>query len=101
MNPFEMIVCGLAAWRLASLFSREGGPFGVFTWIRKQIYRGTVYTGIVGAFFRTLHDGINCVYCSSVWFAVLVYFMPFWFSAILAISTISILIEVLHGKSID
>lgn len=53
----ELIVCTLATWRLASLLTREEGPYGLFSRLRgSDTDRGAR---------RPLH----CFYCTSLWVA--------------------------------
>lgn len=75
MEPLvQLIIVGLAAWRLAALLSYEAGPFGVFERWRSFI---TPTGEIVGPWAR-LRDQLamihECVWCLSPWMAAL-----FWF----------------------
>lgn len=61
MIVIQMIVCGFAGWRSASMLSKEDGPFGIFDSIRQ----------IVGVRPRSQIVGLAklwiCVWCTSVW----------------------------------
>lgn len=52
------ILCTLAVWRVAHLFSQEDGPFDAVIKFRKWLGQG---------FFGNLLD---CFYCLSIWIAV-------------------------------
>ena len=54
----EFIVGTLATWRLASLLTREEGPYSLFSRLRgAPVERG-------------LRRALHCFYCASVWVAV-------------------------------
>jgi hypothetical protein len=56
VTVFTFLVCALAAWRLAHMFTLERGPFDVFQRLRAH---------------TTLGGVLDCVYCLSVWTALL------------------------------
>jgi len=58
MDPLNLVLSMLAAWRLTHLVSKEDGPFDLVYKLRKKLGNG---------FFGKLMD---CFYCSSVWIAV-------------------------------
>lgn len=74
MSFVDGAAIALAAWRLASLMVREAGPFGVFYRWREMIGVTHDQDGLpavwpgngVAALF-------SCVWCMSVWTAVLAY----------------------------
>ena len=64
------LIIAMSVWRLASLFSREDGPYRVFERIRHFIGvrddgRGN-YHGE-----NQLAEGLLCMWCCSVWFSTL------------------------------
>lgn len=65
-EAFRMLVCGLAAWRLASLFAFEDGPWHILEQIRRRVF-GVPDSGELTGQLSIL---ITCVWCSTVWFAV-------------------------------
>lgn len=88
----SIIILSLTCWRLSSLFAREKGPFDIFEKI--QWFLGS-YNNIL---FNTLHGGIICTWCNSVWFGFILSFLianniieNIIFT--LAISTVSIFID--------
>lgn len=103
----KIIILGLCAWRLSSLLARERGPLDILCYIRKYIYRITVYNNIVGKIFMSINNGVACVWCSSVWFGALLSLavsenIVEWIIYSLAISTIAVLLEVyINGESIN
>lgn len=64
----ELVIFGLATWRVSSLIVNEEGPFDIFLRIRKLA--GIVHDEngkplmIPERFFSKL---LSCVWCSSVW----------------------------------
>jgi len=102
---FIFFVSVLATWRLSSLFAREAGPFNVFGRLRVLLYRQSVYNRL-RVLFGTLSDGINCMWCNSVWAGLLL--SPFiaknlfeWLVIGLALSTLTIFVEGFYDKSLD
>lgn len=61
------ILC-LSAWRLASLFANENGPFHMFLHLRRLIARIERRVWIVRQFH--LYELVTCEWCNSVWIGV-------------------------------
>lgn len=55
MSLEQVVIIGLAAWRLAYMLVKEDGPFAVFARLRTRLARLKL---------------LECVYCVSVWLAV-------------------------------
>lgn len=53
----EFIVATLATWRIAALFTREDGPYAIFSRLRGD------------ATVRGPRRVLQCLYCTSVWVA--------------------------------
>jgi hypothetical protein len=71
MNFFWLIVCALAAFRLAELLVIDDGPFDMF-----YNLRGWAHKPPTGTFIRgTLAGILGCIYCAGLWMAVLVGFL--------------------------
>jgi len=101
MELMELVVYGLAVWRLAALLVHERGPFDVFLKIRKLADIVHDENGNAVIVPNTFLGGVlSCVWCASVWIA---FFMTiFWninhdlslkFSVLFAFSAVAILIE--------
>ncbi len=64
----ELIVYGLATWRVSSLLVNEAGPGNVFLWLRGVVGiehdEGGMVTVIPDGFWPSL---FSCVWCCSVW----------------------------------
>ena len=108
----ELLIGGLAVWRVSALIAYERGPFAIFTRIRiaaginhfddgTPITDGPTVRGIHGEFAKLF----MCVWCLSPWIG-LVWFGSFalWpavtmvASSVLALSSLAILVErVNHG----
>ena len=67
MDLLIVIICGLAGWRLASLFISEDGPLSVFERFRKFI---GIKSGPIIGFLPTL---FSCIYCLSIYSAFIAY----------------------------
>ncbi|KKM96616.1 hypothetical protein LCGC14_1176320 [marine sediment metagenome] len=61
----EVIIIGLAAWRLASLLVFEDGPFAVFARLRQRV--GLDDEGEIGRVAELL----SCIWCTGFWMAVI------------------------------
>lgn len=61
----ELVAVGLAAWRVARLLTREGGPWDTFEGLRRLL--GVPAEGLVEGFLPTL---ATCIYCLSFWTAL-------------------------------
>lgn len=101
MTFTELLIYGAATWRIASLLVRERGPFDVFVRIREKV--GILHddekepVGYPETFFGEL---LSCVWCSSIWVALLwgfvILILPLWslkIAMIFAFSTIAIVID--------
>jgi hypothetical protein len=99
----DLVILALASWRLAYMLVEEAGPFEVFSRLR---YRAGVRSVVtrdnagqpVGSrtALNTLAEGLTCVWCVSVW-AALVLLIPWppleWLRLVLAVSGGAIVIH--------
>jgi hypothetical protein len=101
MDLTTLLILGLATWRIASLLTKEAGPFHVFMKIRKMT--GIIHDAdgnvlvIPDQFFAGI---FSCVWCSSVWIGLglvgLWWFFPIqviYGSAFLAVSAFAISVD--------
>lgn len=71
MNGFDLVVFSLASWRIASIITKEDGPFDIFVKFRSllgvkyDIYGNPIAESWIGR-------GISCLWCMSVWVAFFV-----------------------------
>jgi hypothetical protein len=77
----DVIVLGLAIWRLSSLISRESGPYNIFALLRFRT--GVVYNKMSEEIPSSeLSRGILCLWCVSIWISIplcaLYFFFPVW-----------------------
>jgi hypothetical protein len=64
------MILALATWRLASLFSREEGPYRIFERFRHLI--GVRFDQMSNPYGKNqLAEGILCLWCCSIWFATI------------------------------
>jgi len=94
----EYVILALATWRLASLFSQEEGPFDIFAKVRHFVGVRHDDHGIPYG-LNTLSKGMLCVWCISMWFAVLwavLYYLwrdSVWIALPFALSAGAIMVE--------
>lgn len=104
LTPMELVILGLATWRLSHMISREHGPWHIFgklkTWAGAQ-YAGPVLGWQALTFWGML---FSCPLCLSVWVAGLLYLSVLYWPAswipiaVLAVSGISCLGELYVSK---
>lgn len=86
LSAIDILILALAAWRLAYLAVHEDAPFRLMARIRAR----TTFGGV-----------LDCIYCSSVWAAVillLVWFTPLiWLVYVLAISGAALMLATYTG----
>ena len=58
MQALDLLILALATWRLAYFATKESGPWGVMATVRAV---------------STLGGLLTCIYCASVWTALLAY----------------------------
>lgn len=63
-HALDLLVIGLATWRISKILVDEEGPFKVFHHLRIFISKG-LPTG--NQFIETLWGLFSCVWCMSVW----------------------------------
>jgi hypothetical protein len=76
MTPFEFLVASLAVYRMSLLLSEEDGPAWIFRKLRNVPPKKS-----------SLHKGIRCVFCVSVWMASLVTAFLWWIDKVPAQET--------------
>jgi hypothetical protein len=76
MTPFEFLVASLAVYRMSLLLSEEDGPAWVFRKLRNVPPKKS-----------SLHKGIRCQWCVSVWMASLVTTWLWWIGKVPAQDT--------------
>lgn len=103
----NLIILGLATWRISSLLVNEKGPGNIFIRIREL-------TGIQHDNFgdpymipeRFFSQVLSCVWCCSVWvamaFTVIYKLIPFWevIAYPFALSAIAVTIQTYVGKEV-
>ncbi len=67
MSFFWLIVCALAAFRLAELVVVDDGPFDVFFHLRGWANKPPTGTPVRGM----LAGALSCVHCAGIWMALL------------------------------
>ncbi|TRO54471.1 hypothetical protein E2P63_01205 [Candidatus Bathyarchaeota archaeon] len=93
----DILLIALATWRISSLVSAETGPFWIFSnfraWIADKAKDGN-------KLFLTLEEGIQCIWCVSVWFSLIGALLldGNYIVNVLAISALAILFDSILGK---
>lgn len=86
----------LATWRLSYLLVREDGPGNLARKLRERT--GIVYdeeTGHVVSYPDW--NPLTCVYCTSIWVAMILFYAPRYVHKILTASAVSVMLEKQHG----
>lgn len=92
MSVTEILIYGLAVWRLSSLLVSEAGPFHIFQWVRERVGIRHFDDGTVAAIPGNIFAQIlSCVWCASLWISFV--FIQNGIAVVLAISAIAILVE--------
>lgn len=72
MDIVDLLILGLATWRLSSLVSTPGddGPWEMFMKFRKLM--GVEHDENTGLYYgkNVIAQGLTCVFCVSVWIGV-------------------------------
>lgn len=63
----ELLVDGLACFRLSVMLSSDSGPWKVFTLLRAGLKREAKHNAVVRK--SDVAHGAECLRCNSVWFA--------------------------------
>lgn len=92
----NFIIKGLATWRLSHMLVNEDGPKSIFSDFRERTGIETNYLG--NPVCWPDWNPLTCVWCTSVWVAVLVWRMPKVFSYILALSSIACILDSVTDK---
>lgn len=78
MTLLEFVLYALATWRVSSLLVTERGPFDMLVWVRERM--GIVHNQEKEPVIypdRFLPQLFSCVWCVSVWVALL--WTAYWF----------------------
>jgi len=90
-DPLPWIVVALAVWRISNLFVNEAGPWHMFTNVRRKF-------GVKHDEYDTpvaWPDGsvFECLWCFSLWVALLLAIVPWWFSTPFALSAVAVVVH--------
>lgn len=86
----------LATWRLAYSLVNEEGPWCILVKLRGRF--GIVHGSDGSPIGHPDCSLLSCVWCCSVWVAVVLLFLPLIVSVVLAMSTVAIIINRLVEK---
>lgn len=104
MTFLDLLIVGLACWRMSSMIVDEEGPWHVFLRVRDWVGVDDGYGGVYpdDEWYKKIFE---CIWCCSVWvglgFAVSYYISPFFtvlLSFPLAVSAFAILFHQVIGK---
>ena len=101
MTATEVLIYGLATWRISSILVHEAGPWDVFVRLRTLAGIGHDKNRqaviIPDGFFASI---LSCIWCCSVWVGLgwmaLAWFIPLisiWLAAGLAFSTVAVVVQ--------
>lgn len=92
----EVIIIGLAAWRLSALLSYERGPYNVFFNFRKRLGYEHDEAGIPASWPDGWREIFSCTWCLGPWMAATCYGLWVWqplIVVVIAASTIAVVVE--------
>ena len=97
----DLIMKGLATWRLSHLLVEEDGPFMVFHKLR--LGTGILYDGDGEVYYHPIWNPLYCIWCSSIWVGLGMLVAPGWLVKWLAYSGVAMVIEswLDNGQSTD
>lgn len=106
MDIANLLIYGLAVWRISSLLVNEEGPWYIFWHIRSKLgHMHDLDMNYIGHKDGFLSDTFACVWCLSIWVAIAVSIGRYFFSAptfyiclALALSAVAIVVERVAGN---
>jgi hypothetical protein len=87
----ELVVAGLATWRLSRMLLYEAGPSDII--VRARSIVGVSHDSNDTPVVWPSWLPFDCVNCMSVWVAPVVLLMPRWLRAVLALSGLAVMLE--------
>ena|SRR3990167_4123830 len=96
-DSYNLIVRGLATWRIAHMLVHEIGPLGILTRIRSVAGIEHDFEGFPSVWKS--NNVLSCVWCTSFWVGIVFLFMPKRICELLSLSAIACILEDRHGKS--
>lgn len=96
LEIFDMILMGLATWRISSLLVREDGPYYVFKKIRERC--GFEYDNDGSLVSYPSNHVLRCTWCTSFWVAIVVMFVPTVILWPFAVSASAIVVDKVVNK---
>lgn len=72
----ELVVYGLACWRLSTLLGEDAGPYRFLAKIRSFLKREAKHNRQLRK--SAIHEGVDCRRCNSIWFASLLAPFAYW-----------------------
>lgn len=101
LEMHNLVVYGLAVWRIASLFVREEGPAHIFRKVREAagiVHDDQGVVAIIPDTFRA--QALSCVWCLSIWIGAVwtVFWLmsPEWslkFAVPFALSAVAVIVD--------
>lgn len=91
----DLLVRGLAVWRLSEMLVNEAGPLDLFSKLRKTsgIRYSFNHDGKWTPIYWPLWNPLHCVYCTSVWVGAALTLLPRKVSMPFALSGIAVLLN--------
>ena len=94
---YDILAIVLATWRLANMLVNEDGPGRVFVWVRRGL--GIVQDDEGKTIGWSDWSPLYCVWCTSLYTAILLLFLPKPVAWVLALSAVACLIDAALEKS--
>lgn len=85
----QLLIYGLACYRITQMLVNENGPFDIFIRLRSWLVRNA-HRNIIFDMFAKL---FSCKYCMGIWVAFLLVFLPGIVVLIFAVAGVQSLVE--------
>ena len=96
-DSYNLIVRGLATWRIAHMLVHEVGPFKLLTRIRTATGIEHDAEGFPSVW--NSNNVLSCVWCTSFWVGIILLVLPIRIAELLSLSAIACIVEERYGKS--
>ena len=90
MRLVDVIVAGLATWRVSNMLVNEYGPFGIFLSVRKAA--GIEHTEAGTPITWPSNNAFACLWCLSIWIAPLMIRFP-RVARVFAVAAVAIIVS--------
>lgn len=99
IDVVNLIVTGIATWRVSNILFDERGPFDLILQLREQL--GITHDSDGDPFIWPNGSIFQCIWCLSIWVGLVLSVLPAAISRVFAVSAIAIILEKYFGARTD